>query len=129
MYKDLEKQKEYCRKWRSRNKSHIKKYRDGRVYNYNRYKCAAIKRNLIFSLTYEQFCNIVSLKCHYCNCFSEGHEYCGIDRKDNSIGYTIFNCLPCCAMCNKMKLAHSYDNFILKCVQIANQYKNLCIKT
>jgi len=35
----------------------------------------------------------------------------GIDRKDNNLGYTPENSLPCCTLCNMMKRTYSYDNF------------------
>lgn len=39
-------------------------------------------------------------------------KYNGVDRKDNSIGYTIDNCVTACKLCNYAKKAMSYDNFI-----------------
>lgn len=39
----------------------------------------------------------------------------GIDRMDSSKGYEVDNCVPCCAMCNYMKLEYSQEDFIRKC--------------
>ena len=46
--------------------------------------------------------------------------YNGVDRKDNNLGYTIDNCVPCCHRCNSMKSNLSYQNFIQ---HISNIYK------
>lgn len=43
----------------------------------------------------------------------------GIDRVDNSVGYTIENCVPCCTSCNFMKGKMTKDDFIEKVSQIA----------
>jgi hypothetical protein len=38
----------------------------------------------------------------------------GIDRVDNSIGYTPDNCVPCCTQCNRIKLDHlTYEEMLL----------------
>lgn len=50
-------------------------------------------------LTFEEFKNIISKPCHYCG----EHSKFGIDRADNSIGYTFDNCRSCCWKCNKTK--------------------------
>ncbi len=36
-----------------------------------------------------------------------------IDRKDNLLGYSKENSLPCCFVCNRAKGNMSYKNFIL----------------
>ena len=38
--------------------------------------------------------------------------YSGIDRKDNEIGYTLKNCVPCCIICNRAKNSLSFDEFL-----------------
>jgi 5-methylcytosine-specific restriction endonuclease McrA len=63
-------------------------------------------------LTYEEFlCFVVERVCHYCGAdlvWTEfdlginGHAY-NLDRKDNSIGYSLTNCVPCCGRCNRGK--------------------------
>ena len=39
-------------------------------------------------------------------------KYNGIDRFDNSIGYTAENVVSCCGKCNRMKNKHSYGDFM-----------------
>lgn len=67
--------------------------------------------NREFTLTFDQFKEITQQKCTYCGVLSAHksksrtgvYHYNGIDRKDNSIGYTYENSLPCCAICNSVK--------------------------
>lgn len=48
----------------------------------------------------------------------------GIDRIDSSKGYSIDNCVPCCTMCNRMKLDYKLSDFINHVHKIANHYKS-----
>ena len=67
----------------------------------------------IFTLTEEQFINIITKNCTYCGQPPKSKRlrykiendflFNGIDRVDNSVGYTIENCVPCCKMCNLAK--------------------------
>lgn len=65
-----------------------------------------------FSITKEQARILFSGNCYYCqtppsNVMNRNNNgdfvYNGIDRVDNSIGYTIENCVSCCANCNYLK--------------------------
>ena len=60
-------------------------------------------------ITIEEFKNLVSKFCIYCG---ESEKRIGIDRIDNSIGYTKENSAPCCALCNFMKKAMSKNEFL-----------------
>lgn len=80
------------------------------IYLSYKINCAK-KRNLIFDLTKEQFKILIDNDCYYCNKepsqikkskFSF-YKYNGIDRVDNSKGYTIDNCVSCCKQCNSLK--------------------------
>lgn len=88
-----------------------------------RYKSQAKRRGIEYLLTTEEFISITQQNCHYCGskpsnvCTSDKDSnntfvYNGIDRKDNDVGYTIENCVPCCKVCNRAKNSMSYDEFI-----------------
>lgn len=90
-------------------------------YIFRDYKAAAKKRNLEFTLTYEEFIYFLDQNCAYCgtlpgNIFTRNTEipfnYQGIDRVDNTIGYTKENCLPSCHQCNWSKGAMSKTDFL-----------------
>jgi len=91
----------------------------------NGYKRGAKARSLCYELSDEQFRNITSKKCFYCGVppkqsvpqFLKGklngdYLHNGIDRLDNSSGYTIDNCVPCCKSCNYFKSTLSMEDFL-----------------
>lgn len=80
------------------------------------YKQMAKNRGHEFSLTYEQFRSLVTQACYYCGV--SPNPLNGIDRVDNSKGYTIDNVVPACKYCNRMKNDLSYDEFIKQCKRI-----------
>jgi hypothetical protein len=83
---------------------------------YASYKRGAEARGLSFDLTLEEFAKLWNKPCTYC---AEPVEGIGIDRIDNSKGYTIDNTCSCCTICNMMKHKMSQEDFINKCKQIA----------
>ena len=96
---------------------------------YYQYKKCAEKRKYAFDLTKEEFCNMVIKPCHYCGnkCQSiikgQGKTsgdfyYTGIDRWNNTLGYDMQNCVPCCKICNSMKNTLSEEEFVSHIKQI-----------
>lgn len=82
---------------------------------YRNTKHHAAQRGYEWDLSKEQVKEISSKNCHYCGtppqqvikaekgrCVGE-YVYNGIDRIDNSKGYFIENCVPCCGTCNHAK--------------------------
>ena len=94
--------------------------RDANVtYVYNRVKGNAKKRNIEWDLTVQDFGSIARKSCYYCNIQpskAPGQRerspfYHGIDRVDNSLGYTFQNSVSCCAICNYAKHDLSIEDF------------------
>ncbi len=89
-------------------------------YVYNTYKQNACKRNIEFSLSYDEFLPLTSTNCVYCgsvptnkiNRFNNEVVYQGIDRTDNNVGYTESNSVPCCKFCNIAKNDNSVEDFL-----------------
>jgi len=84
------------------------------------YKGGAKARNIEFLLNKSDFKKIIEGDCNYCGSppklkFSRNakHSYRvnGIDRVDSSKNYSIENCVPCCSMCNLMKLDSTLEIF------------------
>lgn len=85
----------------------------------------AKKEGKLWELTKEQVRSITSLNCYYCGReplqrSGERHNrqyaggpyiYNGLDRIDNSGGYTIDNIVPCCGTCNLAKKTASLSEF------------------
>ena len=120
---NLEKRRKYSREYNQKNpnknskssKENRKNYTQGKKAKYAKYKSNAKTRNYPFNLTFEQFITFWQKSCYYCG---DEIETIGLDRVDNSRGYEIDNVVPCCKICNRMKLNMSKDDFI-------NHYKKI----
>lgn len=98
---------------------------------YLSYTRAAKTRNYSWNLSKKQFKDIIIKPCTYCgskldNCEKSKNNngdfyYTGIDRLDNSLGYTASNSVPCCKTCNMMKRSMSKSDFINHCKLIASR--------
>jgi hypothetical protein len=89
---------------------------------YMHYKInSAIKRKLSFDITKENFKLLTSNPCYFCGINPKSvhrpkgvttpYIYNGIDRLNPNIGYTLSNCVSCCATCNYAKRTMSLDEF------------------
>lgn len=89
---------------------------------WNRYKQGAKKRKIGFYLSQDEFQELTSQNCYYCNIepkqYIIGHRsngpylYNGIDRIDSNDDYVDYNCVPCCEHCNRAKHLMTHDEFI-----------------
>jgi len=91
------------------------------------YQQGASSRDLSFDLTKEDFKKVIERNCYYCGEApnkiygdnNNGTYQCGgIDRVDNSKGYSVDNCVPCCRWCNLAKGTLTEEQFIDKIVSI-----------
>lgn len=89
------------------------------------YRYRAKKRQFAFDFEVDDFISLISSPCHYCGHVPNEERLNGIDRKDNSQGYTISNSLPCCSECNYLKLDRSYGDFVARCITIATRLSNI----
>lgn len=102
---------------------------------YLEYKLGAANRGYSFNLSKEEFKILTSQNCFYCNtqpkqkstrAIKNGYYiYNGIDRVNNTIGYELNNCVPCCVNCNLAKRSLSNIDFYK---MIDNIYNNLKLK-
>lgn len=99
----------------------------------NCYKKNAERKGLEYSLTEEQFKEITQKDCHYCGakpnniCNSKNsfgaYIYNGLDRIDNTKGYTIDNIVPCCIVCNNAKSKLTVQEFQDWNERVYNKFK------
>lgn len=98
---------------------------------YYKYKVSAEKRNYEFNIDVDIFHELITKPCHYCGDLETSvekskagfeYKYTGLDRIDNSKGYTIDNVVPCCKICNQMKSNLSYKDFIDKIKLIGENF-------
>ena len=95
---------------------------------YNNYKVGARRRDYSFELSEEKFYELVQKPCVYCG--EQGTKqtrqgvqknifyYTGLDRVDNTRGYTEDNVVPCCRTCNTLKTNLHVSTFMNKVKQI-----------
>ena len=98
---------------------------------YGTRKRGAKTRKIHFDITFEQFLEISSKNCYYCNiepiqcCKYKStygdYYYNGMDRVDSNKGYTINNVVACCWNCNKAKSSLAQKEFL---ILVENIYNN-----
>lgn len=97
------------------------------LFSYNRR--TALKRSLAWCLTKETYLVLIRKRCYYCGRqpvplwnpsakqangerkFRGVFAHHGIDRKNNRVGYTTANSVPCCWQCNRAKGPTSSTQF------------------
>jgi hypothetical protein len=112
---------------------------------FTQYKANARNRKLSFKLTFKKFIEIISQNCYYCGQKPQKkYHYLsedgviqngvtakavdrawiyinGVDRMDNTKGYTQQNSGPCCFECNRAKMDRSSEEFIAHSQKIATR--------
>ncbi len=91
--------------WRSKPENRAKAVITRRLPE-KRFKQAALRsrhRKLEWTLNFETWMTLIDIGCFYCLKDIRQEAGCGLDRLDNSEGYTMFNVVPCCGNCNKMR--------------------------
>lgn len=94
---------------------------------YNNYKKAAKRRGYDFTLSKNEFYNLLNGDCDYCGL--EPHmiwkgtkrtiidiskfKYNGVDRVNNNEGYKIENVVSCCKFCNNAKNTMTTEEFFV----------------
>jgi hypothetical protein len=99
---------------------------------YATYRWQAKNRGRVFELSASDFMHLTSGTCYYCGKLPDKvihgsscktpYTYNGVDRKDNGVGYTIENCVPCCTACNWMKRTLSVTDFVQACQAVVNHF-------
>lgn len=100
---------------------------------YKNYRLGAKKRNILFLLTKQDVEVLSKHNCYYCHVepkqiiksdYNSGdYIYNGIDRIDNTKGYTLDNVVSCCGKCNAMKSIMGAEDFISQCHKISSAHK------
>lgn len=86
----------------------------------------ARRRRIRFRLSYQEYKAIIQRACHYCNAPARLRGYVRsdgldlrfyghtLDRKDNAVGYSPWNCVSACASCNNRKFDKPYKRFYIE---------------
>lgn len=97
------------------------------------YKRSAKKRKIAYQLTDKQVIDLVIQDCHWCGNPPSRKTYLpkypnrfiltnGIDRVNNTLGYTINNCVPCCKQCNIAKRTLTREEFLSWINRVHNKW-------
>lgn len=102
---------------------------------YGQYRDNARNKGIDFDLTKDQCSKMFFSDCYYCGSpparlfrkwrKEENGMYNGIDRKDNALGYTQTNTVPCCTKCNYIKNDMHISEFLS---WIKSVYRNRVVK-
>ena len=98
-------------------------YRSKTIPHYKTYVKGATTRNIEFRLSELEFSEIVQQTCYLCGLSDKN----GIDRFDNSKGYLLENCRPCCGHCNLMKKDRTYESILRIAEHIHTKYEELTV--
>lgn len=98
---------------------------------YESYRKRSETYNIVFNLSRDDFKNLTSKNCFYCNCApyqvsgrkaNGQYLYNGLDKIVPSKGYVLDNVVPCCGDCNRSKYTRSQEYFY---EWIDNVYNNI----
>jgi hypothetical protein len=93
---------------------------------------AEVDRDFKFELTRDEFRALTKGDCYYCGMppnqrfgykLNGLYIYNGVDRYDNSKGYSADNCVSCCGPCNKAKGRRTAEAFIASSMAVAEKQK------
>jgi len=102
--------------------SDVKRRKQPYYYLYKTFLTSQKHRQMEVNLTFEEFARLCNtMECHYCGAptIRDQHRWKKqsnaymLDRKDNSLPYTLSNCVSCCWECNDLKSnKFSHDQFL-----------------
>lgn len=107
-------------------KSRVTKYTktdDGR---YVHAQAIAKFRDKNWDINKADYLNLLKKPCYYCNGILDDNGGAGLDRIENSLGYTLDNVIRCCSFCNYLRgdLLTVEETKILIDVLISLRYGN-----
>lgn len=101
---------------------------------YSHYMSSAKNRGYIFNITFDDFLLLTQQNCFYCGCApytvfncngkTKDFVYNGIDRFYNSVGYEIYNCVPCCHRCNTAKSTMDGPEYLEHCRGVVSYWSD-----
>jgi hypothetical protein len=113
-------------------------------HKYCQYRGAAKTRGLAWNLSFTQARGLMSQPCFYCGAAPEAGSFVkyrrrlvtaseeqqgiifanGIDRKDNTNGYSVDNCVSCCTACNLAKGTRTLEDFLKWAQRVSSHHSN-----
>lgn len=82
-------------------------------YRWQSSKSRCLRTDQIWDISFEDFEVLIKNRCHYCD-GELNKTGCGLDRKNNNLGYIAGNVVPCCKECNAVKNSFfTYEDMML----------------
>tara|TARA_Y100000310_G_scaffold68786_1_gene64109 strand:- start:169 stop:534 length:366 start_codon:yes stop_codon:yes gene_type:complete len=81
------------------------------------------KKKWEWTITKTEFYELVALPCFYC--MNKIGKTTGLDRTDNTKGYTLENVVPCCRECNTIKNDQLSKDEMLVVIQLVLMMRGL----
>ena len=78
-------------------------------------KACAEQRGLQVQITEADHARLRMLPCYLCG-VQDGDN--GVDRRDNTQGYTHDNAFPCCTCCNMIKRTSGFEEIVAACIRV-----------
>lgn len=95
---------DYHINYRKQNRELFKKKDTSVQRRFSRAKSGAKTRKKEWTLSLEDYTNIIKQSCFYCSGYFDIVTYAsGLDRIDSNKGYIIDNVVSCCTTCNRIK--------------------------
>ncbi len=98
---------------------------------YKKYVTHSREDGRAFELTEDYFRKLTKGDCYFCGLpprqqikTASVYLYNGVDRLDNSVGYTKENCVSCCKECNFAKTNKTVEEFIIWIERVHNHLIN-----
>lgn len=114
----------YMKQYRITQQAHIlsyqQEYRKTVGAKYSQCKANAKSRGLVLEITREQYGQLLQKPCFVQGCVD---VVTGVDRQDNSAGYTTLNVRPACGVHNEMKMDRTDAQFYAKCKEVVIWYE------
>ena len=125
--KERERVKQFLRFYRTTDKyaEYKENFLKSPEYRWYCVQSSAKARNLIVELNKQDVIEMCSQPCYYCGDDPENLNILfGIDRVDNSQGYTKANCVTCCTFCNYAKCDYHVEDFVRGMSNIAASFND-----
>ena len=105
-------------------KMHPECFPDAKCVSYASYRSRAEKKSLEFAITHDDYKSIIQQDCYLCGKSTTETNINGVDRVDNTVGYTLENCKACCKECNHMKNQFAFGTLTEKIERITDNWKD-----
>jgi hypothetical protein len=92
--------------------------------SFEEYRMRAIKKGFEFTITSDDFYNIINKNCYLCGKQNTRNHNNGVDRIDNTKGYILDNITACCGECNYIKKNFVLEELMNKFILIFEKHKN-----